>query len=94
MNIQHKTGETKGAFFISGDGTARAELTYSRAGDTSIIIDHTGVPDAMRGKSFGKILVEHAVSFARENDLKVIPLCPFAKSVIERDELLQDVLKK
>ncbi len=37
-------------------------------------------------------MVEHAIGYARENEFKVIPLCPFARSVIERDESLQDVL--
>lgn len=27
----------------------KVEKTYSRMGETSIIIDHTGVPDALRG---------------------------------------------
>ncbi|WP_372634812.1 GNAT family N-acetyltransferase [Fodinibius sp.] len=56
-------------------------------------MDHTEVSDKLRGENIGKTLVEHAVNHARKNDLKVIPLCPFAKSVIERDESLQDVLK-
>ncbi|HKK44750.1 MAG TPA: GNAT family N-acetyltransferase [Balneolaceae bacterium] len=69
-----------------------AEITYSKAVDTKIIIDHTEVSDALRGKDTGKTLVEHVVDYARKNGLKVIPLCPFAKLVIERYESLQDVL--
>lgn len=71
-----------------------AEITYSKLGNTQIIIDHTEVSDALSGEGVGRKLVEHAVAHARENNLKVIPLCPFAKSIIERDESLQDVLKK
>lgn len=92
MDIQHKTGDTKGSFFIEEDGEVKAEITYSKAGDTKIIIDHTEVSDELRGENIGKTLVEHVVNYARENKLNVIPLCPFAKSVIERDESLQDVL--
>ena len=92
MDIQHKSGESKGSFFIERDGEKKAEITYSKAGSSKIIIDHTEVADALEGEGVGKALVEHAVSYARENDLTVIPLCPFAKSVIERDESLQDVL--
>lgn len=68
------------------------KITYSKAGDTKIIIDHTEVSDELRGESIGKALVEHTVNYARENQLQVIPLCPFAKSIIERGESLQDVL--
>lgn len=93
MYIQHKSGDSKGSFFIEQDGVVKAEIIYSKAGDTKIIIDHTEVSDELRGKNIGKALVEHTIGYARKNDLKVIPLCPYAKSVIERDESLQDVLK-
>jgi len=92
MDIQHKEGQSKGSFFIEEDGEVIAEITYSKAGDTKIIIDHTEVSEELRGKDIGQTLVEHVVGYARENNITVIPLCPFAKSVIERDESLQDVL--
>ncbi|MEL7832915.1 GNAT family N-acetyltransferase [Fodinibius sp. Rm-B-1B1-1] len=93
MNIQHTSGESKGKFFIEHDGKVQAEITYSKAGDTQIIIDHTEVSDSLKGEGVGKELVEYAINYARDNELKVIPLCPFAKAVIERDKSLQDVLR-
>ncbi len=92
MDIQHKEGQSKGSFYIEGGGEVVAEITYSKAGDTKIIIDHTEVSEELRGEDIGQTLVEHAVGYAREHNITVIPLCPFAKSVIERDESLQDVL--
>lgn len=91
MNIQHKEGESKGSFFIEEGGEVVAEITYSKAGSDKIIIDHTEVSDELRGQNIGNELVEHAVNYARDNELTVLPLCTFAKSVIERDESLQDV---
>ncbi|HET8866130.1 MAG TPA: GNAT family N-acetyltransferase [Gracilimonas sp.] len=92
MQIQHKTTETKGAFFIEKDGKRIAEMTYSKAGKTKIIIDHTEVSDEGRGKGYGKQLVKEGVEFARENDLKIMPLCPFAKAIIQKTPEFQDVL--
>lgn len=92
MVIQHKDGNSKGSFFIEKNGELEAEITYSKAGSDKIIIDHTEVSDELRGQNIGNELVVHAVNYARENDLRVIPLCPFAKSIIERNESLQDVL--
>ena len=40
-------------------------MTYSRAGDSTIIIDHTAVPDALRGRHVGVALVARAVEDAR-----------------------------
>ena len=92
MDIQHKAGNSKGSFFVEKNGELKAEITYSKAGNSKIIIDHTEVSEELRGDNIGRALVERAIEYARENELTVIPLCPFAKSVIERDESLQDVL--
>lgn len=93
MNIQHRSGDTKGEFYLEEDGEIKAKMTYSKLGNTQIIIDHTEVSDDLRGENVGKALVETGVQFARDNNLKVIPLCPFAKATIQRDSSLQDVLK-
>ena len=94
MDIQHRSGESKGSFFLEKEGNDIAHLSYSRYGESGFIIDHTEVSDQLRGQGAGKALVEKAVSFARDHNLEIIPLCPFAKSVFERDTSLQDVLKK
>lgn len=92
MDIQHRDGDSKGSFYIEEGGEVKAEITFSKAGNTKIIIDHTEVSDELRGKNIGKVLVKHVVKYARKNELSVIPLCPFAKSIIENDDSLQDVL--
>ncbi len=92
MDIQHEQSTSKGAFYVEENGTRLAEMTYSKAGDALIIIDHTEVSDALRGKGAGKQLVSAAVDHARKNNLKILPLCPFAKSVFEKVKEFQDVL--
>jgi len=57
-----------------------------------IIIDHTEVSDALRGKGAGKQLVTAAVEHARKNQLKILPICPFAKSVFNKTPQFDDVL--
>jgi predicted GNAT family acetyltransferase len=37
-------------------------------------------------------MVMAAVEYARANDFKIIPLCPFAKSVFDRTADIHDVL--
>jgi predicted GNAT family acetyltransferase len=32
-----------------------------------------------------------AVEYARNNDVKILPLCPFAKRVFDTDDGIQDV---
>ena len=67
-------------------------MTYSWAGEHKFIIDHTEVNPAFNGRGVGKKMVLAAVEYARKNDLKIIPLCPFAKSVFDKTEEIRDVL--
>ncbi|MFA7273334.1 MAG: GNAT family N-acetyltransferase [Crocinitomicaceae bacterium] len=92
MEIQHKESDGKGMFFIGNDGEVRAKMTYVWSGEDRIIIDHTEVNDKLRGTGAGKKMVLAAVDFAREKKISIIPLCPFAKSVFERQAELRDVL--
>jgi len=90
--IQHESSETKGAFYLEVEGKREAEMTYSKAGDTMIIIDHTEVSDAYRGTGVGETLVRTAVEHARKTGIKILALCPFAKSVFDKTPELRDVL--
>lgn len=95
MEIQHEQNGSKGAFFVETDGERLAEMTYSMAGNELIIIDHTEVSDQLRGKNAGYQLVKAAVDMARSKAIKILPLCPFAKSVFEKKgEEFADVLRK
>lgn len=93
MEILKELNGHKGSFYIENDGERQAEMTYTMAGHETLIIDHTEVGDALRGKGAGLQLVKAAVAFARENNIKIIPLCPFAKSVFEKKEEIRDVLR-
>jgi predicted GNAT family acetyltransferase len=81
----------KGAWVIERDGARLAEMTYSMAGDKAII-DHTTVSDVLRGTGTGGKLVAAAVVWARANGKKILPLCPFAKSVFDKNPAYRDVL--
>ncbi|HRG80731.1 MAG TPA: GNAT family N-acetyltransferase [Cyclobacteriaceae bacterium] len=92
MNIERIEHGSKGAFIIKGENERLAEMTYSKAGDNLIIIDHTEVSDALRGKGVGIKLVTAAVEYARKNQIKILPLCPFAKSVFDKTPEFNDIL--
>jgi predicted GNAT family acetyltransferase len=89
--VTHERAGHKGAFVMNRDGTRLAEMTYSMAGDKAIV-DHTTVDDALRGTGAGKKLVEAAVQWARAENRKILPLCPFARSVFDKTPAYADVL--
>ena len=84
MQIQQKQDGSKGAFYVEEGGNTLAEMTYSMTGTELMIIDHTEVSDELKGKNVGYQMVNAAVEYARANQVKILPLCPFAKSVFDK----------
>lgn len=87
------TQEEKRFVVFNQEETEIGEVTWSTAGDSMIIIDHTYVDDKYRGQGIAEKLVSLVVSYAREHHKKVIPLCPFAKKEFDRKKEYQDILK-
>jgi phospholipase/carboxylesterase len=70
-----------------------AEMTFTRFGETVLIIDHTEVPDVFRGAGVGLRLLEKLIADARRDGVKIIPICPFAASQFARHPEWEDVLE-
>ncbi len=92
MEIKHIETGKGGEFVIEENDNRLAEMTYTNTGESAISIDHTFVESHLRGEGIAKDLVAEGVKFARENNLKVVPLCPFVKATIDRMPEFQDVL--
>ncbi|WP_425919312.1 GNAT family N-acetyltransferase [Acinetobacter sp. TSRC1-2] len=93
LEIKQNDDGKKGEFYIGENHHHLAEMIYTWAGENVFIIEHTDVDDSLRGQGIGNKLLDCAVTFAREKNVKIIPLCPFAKSVFDKDSSIQDVLK-
>lgn len=89
--VEREDGATGGVYRVTVDGHV-AEMTFSRASDKLIIIDHTEVPEALRGRRIGNLLLERAIADARAAGGKIFPLCPFAASQFRRHAEYRDVL--
>ncbi|OJJ16860.1 GNAT family N-acetyltransferase [marine bacterium AO1-C] len=84
--------DNKGRAYFGDPFKPDAEMTYSKAGEKMIIIDHTEVSDALRGHGVGRELLDAIIEMVRQKGIKVMPLCPFAKSQFDKDESIRDVL--
>lgn len=92
MEITQSNNEKNGYFKAVEEGQQAGLMTYTWAGGSKFIIDHTEVNPEFRGRDVGKKMVHAAVDYARKNNVKILPLCPFAKAVFRKDESLADVL--
>jgi predicted GNAT family acetyltransferase len=84
---------TLGAFYIDDDGDRLGEMDFL-INNGVMNIYHTEVSEQLHGKHMGDKLVEAGVNYARENHLKILPTCTFARSVFNRVKAYQDVLVK
>lgn len=93
MHIQHRISGTRGLFYIPGEEEDRlAELAYTVTEDGKMIIEHTEVDEQLRGQNVGYEMVHAAVEHARQYQMRVIPVCPFAKAIFDKKPDFADVL--
>lgn len=83
LEIGHDLNNGGGRYWAMVEGGS-AELTYRNHKPGVILIDHTFVPEAARGRDIAQQLVERAVADARANNLKIIPQCPYVASLFRR----------
>ena len=72
-------------FVLRVDGERRGFLEYTRPDVGVMRIEYVEVDPALRGTGLGKQLVEQAVAFATDAKLRVVPICSYARAVIQRD---------
>ena len=92
MKIQHQLDGRKGSFFVEEGAKRFAEMVYVMAGQKKMIIEHTEVDESLKGQGVGAKLLEYLVDYVRKEEIKVLPLCPFAKATFKKRPDLQDVL--
>jgi predicted GNAT family acetyltransferase len=90
MDIKHRENDSRGMFFVEDEKGIYAELTYTKKQDI-LTIDHTEVRPELEGQGIATKLLAHSVDFARENNYKIDPLCPFAEVQFDRNESFKDV---
>ena len=90
--IDHEEQGHRGAFFILREGKRIAEMTYSRATPSLVIIDSTEVSPELAGQGVGRSLLDAAVAWTRATGTKVMATCPFALAQFSKDSSIRDVL--
>jgi predicted GNAT family acetyltransferase len=72
-------------FVLRVDGERRGFLEFTRPEVGVMRIEYVEVESQLRGTGLGRELVVKAVDFARDAKLRVVPICSYARAVIQRD---------
>lgn len=92
MEIKHNKSESRGQFEAHENGKEAGKMLYSTRGKDVIVIEHTEVDPEFQGQGVGKQMVDKAVEYARENDIKISSECSYARKVLGRSSEYEDVL--
>ena len=94
MDITLEVFDTNGRLVAREGQEELGEMTFSVANEGQLwIVDHTGVNKAHEGKGIAKSLFHELIRVVRESDRKIIPLCPFTRSMMEKHPEMHDVLR-
>ena len=76
--VENNTADRR--FEVRLDGQL-AVTEYERS-DTTITFTHTEVPEGLRGRGLAGELAQTALEYARDEQLEVVPQCPFVAGYI------------
>ncbi|MDQ1089338.1 MULTISPECIES: GNAT family N-acetyltransferase [unclassified Siphonobacter] len=61
-----------------------AIVAYRWLDDQTLALDHTEVPEHYEGQGVGSAIVEKVFQYLEENQLKMVPYCPFIRIYLQR----------
>lgn len=59
-------------------------VDYQHVDDETLALTHTEVDTSLEGHGVGSKLVEGVLQFVEQNNLKIVPLCPFITAYLKR----------
>jgi uncharacterized protein len=80
--VQVLHNAAKNRFETTVDGYP-SRLDYIQDGK-NFVITHVGVHPELRGQGLAGHIVEASLTYAKKNDLRVIPMCSYAAAYIRR----------
>ncbi len=75
--------DNRGEVEIYADGK-KAGLMEIDVKNNVLTVYHTEVDPAYEGKGFARVLLNQLVSYAREQHIKIVPLCPYVLMQFKR----------
>src|SRR5688572_20075819 len=77
------TARARGEVQLFSDDIKVGKMNIAITG-RKLTVFHTEVAPEFEGRGFAKLLLDQLVSYAREKELKIIPLCPYVNIQFRR----------
>lgn len=90
MEVIHDIEKQK--FYVVID-ELESHLEYVRMNNI-LNLNHTYVPNALRGRGIAGKIVKAALTFAEQNNLKIIPSCSYVAAYIQRHTEYESLLAR
>ncbi len=88
-DVKHNENESRFEITINGH---LCEIDYTTDLKGNLKILHTGVPMPLEGQGIAAAMTKCMLEYARENNLKVYPFCPYTSSYLQRHPEYEDVV--
>ncbi|HNZ82776.1 MAG TPA: GNAT family N-acetyltransferase [Sedimentibacter sp.] len=88
--MEVKKGKNK--FYIGIEEAPLAEIIFSINEEGIIVAESTKVSEELGGKGAGKLILKELVDWARKENRKIKPLCPFIIAQMEKNSEYHDML--
>lgn len=90
-----KLDDENNRFFIEDDDQLLGELKFTPlTEEDTITIDHIFVKESARGQGYAHKLLESAITYAESNNKKILPICPYARFVFNKESNIQYILQE
>lgn len=91
MSAQVRDDRDASRYVIEQGGQVVGAAYYKRF-DDHIVFTHTEVDEGHQGEGLASELVQSALDDTRNAGLRVVALCPYVRSWLQRHEAYQDLL--
>ena len=93
VTVTREEGSGAQEFVLHVDGERLGSLDFDRPEAGVLRIDYVEVAPELRGTGLGRQLVEAAVDWARAENMRIVPICGYARAVIARDPAMSQLLR-
>lgn len=75
--------KNRGEIQLFSDENKAGKMDISVSGNL-LTVYHTEVDEIYNGRGFAKVLLDKLVSYAKEKNMKIVPLCPYVHAQFKR----------